>query len=184
MGATGATGPAGPIEEPAVEPAPFVPTWPAPTGPLVEAVAAFELGTPEWAIADALNAPDAELATVKRAVEVSAVRSLLLTRGFWARIVITAENTAAPLELRALCITARDTLLNLGTINCADPEVMGAVVAMVGGLVGAGLVDEVTGAELLELANGPQSWADINNNGRPVTVRDVGLALGGNPGVE
>lgn len=144
---------------------------------LVDAVAKFAADDPDWAVADALNAIDDKLPKKRIDVAVSDARALLMTSGAWGGIVLTADNPAAPVEGRSLCITVRDAMLTLQTIRSTDEATYASVVAMVDGLLGAGLITTPVHDALLAMAEAPQSWADVNM-GRPVTSRDVGIARG------
>jgi hypothetical protein len=50
---------------------------------------------------------------------------------------------------------------------------------MIDALLASALIDQSTHDAILALADAPQSWADLNNNGAAVSARDVGLARGG-----
>lgn len=149
------------------------------TEALADKVATFPAETPDFEVADALNATDDALPTKAVKVSVSAARGVLLKSGAWAGIVLAAENTGIPVELRAACITARDTMLHLSQIDTDEPATLATVSGMLDALVQAGLMQDATKAALLALAERPQSWADVNNGGVMVTSRDVGLARGG-----
>lgn len=146
---------------------------------LAEKVATFAASVPDWAVADALNAPDDKLAKKRKDIPVSEARGMLMSRGHWGGIVLTTENDQAPIELRSLCITVRDSMLTLESIYTSKPDIYANAFAMVQGLLGAGLIDQSTADDLIALAEAPQSWADLNYDGKQVTARDVGLARGG-----
>lgn len=149
-------------------------------------VATFAAGTADWAVADALNAPNAAANGTKTVdVAVSDARAILMTSTAWGQIVMIAEGAYTPLTdpaaaagLRAVCITVRDAHLNLTTFKMTDPATAAAVGGMVDSLLGAGLITQAVHDALLALGVAPASWSDLNNNGAPVTARDVGLARG------
>jgi len=143
---------------------------------------------PDWAAADALNAPAEGNGTLRRDIASADVRGVLLASGEWPGIVLVAEGVAMPgmagmadadrIALRGLCILVRDTLTLTQTIQTSVPERYGATVAALDGLAAAGLVSAATKAALLALADRPLSWAEANGYPAGVTARDVGLARG------
>lgn len=148
------------------------------TETLADKVATFDPSVPDWEVADALNAPDATLPLAHKDVPISSARGILITSGSWPKIVLAAENTATPVELRSLCITTRDAMIYLDNMSTSDPEVYASIVAICDGLLAATLISQATHTKLVALADRQQSWADVNNNGVAVTSRDVGLARG------
>jgi len=146
---------------------------------LEAAVARFDADVPDWAVAEALNAPDASLPTKRVKVPVSVVRSLYLARGFWGAIVRIAADSTKPDALRDLCTLTRDTCTLLTEISTDDPVIYARAVASADALLGAGLIDQATRNDVVALADAVSSWADLNNGGVAVTARDVGLARGG-----
>lgn len=144
---------------------------------LTAKVATFAASVPDWQVAEVLNAPDAALPVAHRDIPISAPRGILITSGSWPGIVIGAESAPVP-EVRALCITTRDSMLYLDTMQTLDPTVYASVKAICDGLLAANLISQTTHDRLVALADKPQSWSDVNNGGVPVTARDVGLARG------
>lgn len=145
-------------------------------------------GLPDWAVADALNAPDAVNGTARRDVATSDVRGALLASSEWPGIVLVAEGVTLPqmaaltdadrIQLRGLCILVRDTLTLTQTIQTSVPARYAATQAALVDLAAAGLVSDATKAALLALAERPLSWAEANGYPAGVTARDVGLARG------
>lgn len=143
---------------------------------------------PDWAAADALNAPAEGNGTLRRDIASADVRGVLLASGEWPAIVMVAEGVALPalagladadrIALRGLCILVRDTVSLTQTIQTSVPARYAATVAALEGLVAAGLVSAETHAALLALAERPLSWAEANGYPAGVTARDVGLARG------
>lgn len=132
-----------------------------------------------WQVAEQLNAPD-PANTYRGDTEVSAARGVLLASGAWAKIVLAADNAATPLELRAVCITVRDTLSPpMVTVYTSDPQILAVIEASLGALVTAELVTEEVKDALLALSVKSQSWSQANL-GAPVSARDIVLAKGGN----
>lgn len=148
------------------------------TQTLEDAVADYPADIPDWAVANDMNTPKAELGMKRVNVAVSDARGLLMRSGSWAAIVLAAESNASA-EVRAAAITAHDSMVYLTEIETSDPATYAVTETMLAALVTGGVLPAATRDNLLEMAERPQSWADINNNGSPVTSRDVGLARGG-----
>lgn len=81
-------------------------------------------------------------------------QEILLSSGEWAAIVMAAEDTSLLADLRALCITVRDTVRQSAVIRMDDPVIAARTEAALGALVGAGLLSEATRTALLALADG------------------------------
>lgn len=145
---------------------------------LEEAVLDYSSDTPDWAVANDLNTPKVELGMKRVNVSVSAARGLLMRSGAWAALVLAAENNPNA-DVRAAAITGRDSMVYLSEIEMSDPAVYGVTEVMLAALVAGGVLTAATRDDLLELAEQPRSWADINNSGASVTARDVGIARGG-----
>ncbi len=143
---------------------------------------------PDWAAADALNAPAEVNGTLRRDIASADVRGVLLASGEWPAIVMVAEGVALPalagladadrIALRGLCILVRDTVSLTQTIQTSVPARYAATVAALDGLAAAGLVSAETHAALLALPDRLRSWAEANGYPAGVTARDVGLARG------
>jgi hypothetical protein len=82
-------------------------------------------------------------------------QEILLSSGEWAAIVMAAEDTALPPELRGLCITVRDTVRQSLVIRMDDPGIAARTEAALGALVGVGLLSAATRDALLALADAP-----------------------------
>lgn len=87
-------------------------------------------------------------------------QEILLSTGEWAAIVMAAENTGLPHELRGLCITVRDTVRQSTVIRMDDPVIAARTEAALAALVGAGLLSEATRDALLALADGGAAPAE------------------------
>jgi hypothetical protein len=81
-------------------------------------------------------------------------QEILLSTGEWAAIVMAAENTGLPPELRGLCITVRDTVRQSLVIRMDDPVIAARTEAALAALVGAELISAATRDALLALADG------------------------------
>ncbi len=86
-------------------------------------------------------------------------QEILLSSGEWAAIVMAAEDTAQPPELRGLCITVRDTVRQSLVIRMDDPSIAARTEAALSALVGAGLLSAATRDALLVLADAPAGGA-------------------------
>lgn len=133
-------------------------------------------GLPDWQAAQILNEPDEDLPLRRVAVSTRDAQEVLLLTGEWPAVLLTADNTSAPVAVRAACITLRDTIRQSSTIRADVPPIYAATAAVLGGLVAAGVLTQATVNALLALADRPQSWAEAN--GVEATARSVGLARG------
>ena len=143
---------------------------------LSDKVGEFPADTPDWQIANALNAKDAALPTIYCDVVTADAREVLLATGEWSALVIAAENEATPALLRGACIVARDALAMTQTIRTSTQSIRGAVEVALNGLVLGGIIAQSTKDAVSALMITNQSWAGAN--GVEVTPRTVGLARG------
>jgi hypothetical protein len=134
-------------------------------------------GTPEADVAAALNALDPSLPTKRCDVATYDAREILLSTGEWGAVILTAENTAVPGQVRGACIVLRDAIIQTTTIRISVPRIYDATATLLGGLVVARVLTGATRDALMELAEANQSWAETEGVGE-VTVRDVGIARG------
>jgi hypothetical protein len=81
-------------------------------------------------------------------------QEILLSSGEWAAVVMAADNAALPPDLRALCITVRDTVRQSLVIRMDDPGIAARTEGALGALVAAGLLSAATRDALLALADG------------------------------
>jgi hypothetical protein len=135
-------------------------------------------GMAESAVADALNAPDESLPKKRVDVATSEAREILLSTGEWGAVVLAAENTAAPQQVRGACIVLRDTIAETSLIRASVPAIYNATATLLGGLT-PGVLTEGTRDALMALADVNQSWAEQQGVGA-VTIRDIGIARGNN----
>lgn len=135
-------------------------------------------GVPDWAVADALNAVDVTLPTVKTDVSTNDAKEILLANGDWPKIAIAADDVATPSALRGACIVLRDTILHTSLVRASQAAIETQIGDVLNGLFAAGIISQASQNALLGLTNRPVSWAE-HNNLYPVTARDVGLARGG-----
>ena len=139
------------------------------------AEAQFE-GLTESEVVDVLNAPDINLPTRRTDVSTSSAKEILLSTGEWSAVVLTAENTSAPDQVRGACIVLRDTVMGTTLIRASSTSIYNATNTLLAALVGVGLLSTGTKNTLMALADKPQSWAEANEV--EVTARTVGLARG------
>ena len=130
------------------------------------------------AVAAALNAPDPTLTKKRVDVATSEAREILLSTGEWGAVVLAAENTAAPQQVRGACIVLRDTIAETSLIRASVPAIYNATATLLGGLT-PGVLTEGTRDALMALADVPQSWAEQQGVGT-VEIRDIGIARGNN----
>ena len=135
-------------------------------------------GMAESAVAAALNAPDESLPKKRVDVATSEAREILLSTGEWGAVVLAAENTAAPQQVRGACIVLRDTIAETSLIRASVPAIYNATATLLGGLT-PGVLTEGTRDALMALADVPQSWAEQQGVGT-VEIRDIGIARGNN----
>jgi hypothetical protein len=135
-------------------------------------------GMTESAVAAALNAPDPTLTKKRVDVATSEAREILLSTGEWGAVVLAAENTAAPQQVRGACIVLRDTIAETSLIRASVPAIYNATATLLGGLT-PGVLTEGTRDALMALADVPQSWAEQQGVGT-VEIRDIGIARGNN----
>lgn len=146
---------------------------------LTSKVATFPAAQPDWSVADALNAPDATLPTKKVKVGTATIRGKLIVDNAWGGIRLgTLSSSTLSDPVKGLCHTTVDYMLGERMIDSDIPATFAAVKGMVDSLLGAGLITQATHDALLAFSDAPQSWSDINNNGVPVSARDVGIARG------
>jgi hypothetical protein len=141
------------------------------------AEAQFE-GLGEDIVAKMLNTPDISLPSRRIDVPTSNAKEILLSTGEWGAIVLTAENTTAPDQVRSACIVLRDTITETTTIRASTSAIYNATATLLTALggAGAGVLTSSTKDALMALADRPQSWAEANEI--EVTARTVGLARG------
>ena len=134
-------------------------------------------GIAEVEVAAALNAPDTNLPTKRSDVTTYDAREILLSTGEWGTVILAADNTAVPQQVRGACIVLRDAIIQTTTIRISIPEIYNATANLLGGLVTAGILTNGTRNALMALADVYQSWAEMEGVGA-VTTRDVGIARG------
>lgn len=132
---------------------------------------------PDWRAAEILNAPDQALPKVKAVVSGKDVQEILLSSRDWAKIVMAADKTDLPDDLRGVCIIVRDTVKQASVIRMDDPLIFAETQFALGALVQVGLIKASTRDLLMALSERAQSWAEANKI--EVTARSVGLARGG-----
>ena len=134
-------------------------------------------GIAEADVAAALNALDPSLPTMRSDVATNDAREILLSTGEWGAVILAAENTAVPEQVRGACIVLRDAITQTTAIRISVPAIYSATVNLLNGLVSAEILTDDTRNALMALAEVNQSWAEMEGVG-VVTVRDIGIARG------
>jgi hypothetical protein len=134
-------------------------------------------GMAEPDVAAALNAPDNTLPKKRVDVGTYDAREILLSTGEWAAVVVTAENTQAPQQVRGACIVLRDAIMELDIIRASVPAIYDATALLLDRLVLVQILTNDTRNAMMSRADVDQSWADMEGVGE-VTIRDVGIARG------
>ena len=134
-------------------------------------------GIAEADVATALNAPDPSLPTKRSDVATNDAREILLSTGEWGAVILAAENTAVPEQVRGACIVLRDAITQTTAIRISVPAIYSATANLLNGLVSAEILTNDTRNALMALADAAQSWAETEGVG-VVTVRDIGIARG------
>ena len=134
-------------------------------------------GIAEVDVATSLNAPDPSLPTKRSDVATNDAREILLSTGEWGAVILAAENTAVPEQVRGACIVLRDAITQTTAIRISVPAIYSATVNLLNGLVSAQILTDDTRNALMALADVNQSWAEMEGVGE-VTTRDIGIARG------
>ena len=134
-------------------------------------------GIAEVDVATALNAPDPSLPTKRSNVATNDAREILLSTGEWGAVILAAENTTVPEQVRGACIVLRDAITQTTAIRISVPAIYFATVNLLNGLVSAEILTDDTRNALMALADVNQSWAEMEGVGE-VTTRDIGIARG------
>ena len=124
----------------------------------------IELSKPEYsglndqAAADAVNA---KTVAVRELVPCWSVKQLAIESGYWAAIKIASQSSDVPLQVRGVALSAVDWIDDSsGKIQNVDMD-SPAVLAMLGGLVAAGLLTESQSSDLQALADQTKRWVDV-----------------------
>ena len=123
-----------------------------------------ELAKPEYsglsdqAAADAVNA---KTVAVRELVPCWLVKQLAIESGYWAAIKIASQSSDVPLQVRGVALSAVDWIDDSsGKIQNVDMDST-AVLAMLSGLVAAGLLTESQSNDLQALADQTKRWVDV-----------------------
>lgn len=124
----------------------------------------IELSKPEYsglndqAAADAVNA---KTVAVRELVPCWLVKQLAIESGYWAGIKIASQSSDVPVQVRGVALSAVDWIDDSsGKIQNVDMD-SPAVLAMLGGLVAAGLLTESQSSDLQALADQTKRWVDV-----------------------
>jgi hypothetical protein len=123
-----------------------------------------ELAKPEYAgLTDqqAAEAVNAKTITVRELVPCWLVKQLAIESGYWAAMKIASQSSDVPLQVRGVALSAVDWIDDLsGKIQNVDMDST-AVLAMLGGLVAAGLLTQSQSNDLRSLADQTKRWVDV-----------------------
>jgi hypothetical protein len=151
---------------------------------LSDKVATFPSTLSDWAVAAALNSPDSQTYGTKRQiVATTEIARILLLTGTTAKLkrFVQWTDLSDPTKqaLAEACVVTLDMVRDLPDVRTNQPAVYAAIASISQQLVDGGLMAASTRTKLLNLADTAQSWADVNNNGEPVTVQAVERARRG-----
>ena len=123
-----------------------------------------ELAKPEYsglsdqAAADLVNA---KTVSVRELVPCWLVKQLAIESGYWAAIKIASQSSDVPLQVRGVALSAVDWIDDSsGKIQNVDMD-SPAVLAMLSGLVAAGLLTQSQSDDLQALADQTKRWVDV-----------------------
>lgn len=123
-----------------------------------------ELAKPEYsglsdqAAADLVNA---KTVAVRELVPCWLVKQLAIESGYWAAIKIASQSSDVPLQVRGVALSAVDWIDDSsGKIQNVDMD-SPAVLAMLSGLVAAGLLTQSQSDDLQALADQTKRWVDV-----------------------
>ena len=127
--------------------------------PLQEELAKPEYsGLSDQAAADLVNA---KTVAVRELVPCWLVKQLAIESGYWAAIKIASQSSDVPLAVRGVALSAVDWIDDSsGKIQNVDMD-SPAVLAMLSGLVAAGLLTESQSNDLQALADQTKRWVDV-----------------------
>lgn len=117
---------------------------------------------PDWLIVQLLNAPDALLPLAPVLVAATAVRTVLIRHGDYAKIELQS-TTATDFEKRLLALSALAVTNLITVIDFQDPQVLSDFTTNLNALVVDGTISMESAAEINNLINQQQSWAQYHN---------------------
>lgn len=122
-----------------------------------------ELGAPQYeGLTDVQTADlvNAKTVTVRQLVPTWRVKQHAIENGYYAQIMLAANDPAQNIQVRVLCINVIAWIDdNAGKIQNLDMDAA-ATTTMLNGLIGAGLLTELQKESLLNLANVTKKWVD------------------------
>jgi hypothetical protein len=123
-----------------------------------------ELAKPEYSgLSDqfASDLVNAKTVSVRELVPCWLVKQLAIESGYWAAIKIASQSSDVPLQVRGVALSAVDWIDDSsGKIQNVDMD-SPAVLAMLGGLVAAGLLTQSQSNDLRSLADQTKRWVDV-----------------------
>lgn len=123
-----------------------------------------ELAKPEYfGLSDqvASDLVNAKTVSVRELVPCWLIKQLAIESGYWAAIKIASQSSDVPLQVRGVALSAVDWIDDSsGKIQNVDMDST-AVLAMLGGLVAAGLLTQSQSNDLRSLADQTKRWVDV-----------------------
>jgi hypothetical protein len=114
----------------------------------------------------AAAAINAKMVVVRSPIETWEIKRFLIEEGVWPALKLTQEDREVPAAIRGICISVVDWVDDAaGKVRKVDLD-LPSVVAMVGGLVSAGIATEPQAAALRALGDQEVAWPQAN--GLPV----------------
>lgn len=160
---------------------------PAPLNPHLQALADEIIGNEVYEglsdgeVAELLNTPSADhLARVH--TDVATARGVLLAAFCWPKVIMNCDSSQDNVNIRAACITVRDTLSPpMQQCHTGDPETFPVVQQLLESLIAPGILTQEVVDKLLSLSLVRRAWFQIAEGwtGEPVLAREVHLARGG-----
>ncbi len=165
------------------------------TQTLAAAVATYPATTPDWQIADTLNAPDATAyGSVTGDIPLAALEGILAHQGVLGALraivmpngntlgnyMVPSGGSAAQLLHVALTVTSLIDSARLTAVQTSDPTNLAQFQGGAAVMLAFGAITQAQHDALVALVPSvAQSWSTINNGGVAVSARDIGLARGG-----
>lgn len=116
---------------------------------------------PDWLIVQLLNAPDASLPLAPTTVMATAIRTILIRHGDYAKIELQSSSATDPQD-KLLALAALSVINLITVIDFQDPQVLADFTSNMTQLAADGTVSTQSVAEINALINQQQSWAQYH----------------------
>ncbi len=143
---------------------------------------------PDWAAADALNAPGGGAGVAHIDVTTADVHGLLSETREWPAIVLIERGewpeplaqlpAEARAQIRGVCLLLCELVDKRDTLETSKETRRMATLQGLGALGAVGLISAATQARFMAMITRQRSWAEENGWPSGVSARDVGLARG------